>query len=95
MTCGASFDSVVKRVTLLAPNIIGVLLARPPGFEFRAGQFVQLSRPSDGLMRPYSIASLPSDDELELHVALLAEWADERLAARSGGPKRFGAWPVR
>ena len=69
---GASFDSLVKRVTPLAPNIIGVLLARPPGFEFRAGQFVQLSRPSDGLMRPYSIASLPSDDELELHVALLA-----------------------
>jgi len=68
---GASFDSLVKRVTPLAPNIIGVLLARPPGFEFRAGQFVQLSRPSDGLMRPYSIASLPSDDELELHVALL------------------------
>jgi CDP-4-dehydro-6-deoxyglucose reductase, E3 len=68
----ASFNSVVERVTLLAPDIIGVRLARPSGFEFRAGQFVQLSRPSDGLMRPYSIASVPSDDHLELHVALLA-----------------------
>ncbi|HKO49798.1 MAG TPA: 2Fe-2S iron-sulfur cluster binding domain-containing protein [Polyangiaceae bacterium] len=69
----ASHPSLVNRVTLLAPGVIGVRLARPPGFDFRAGQFVQLSRPGDGLMRPYSIASTPSDDELELHVALLAD----------------------
>ncbi|MEI9938201.1 MAG: 2Fe-2S iron-sulfur cluster binding domain-containing protein [Pseudomonadota bacterium] len=67
----ASHASVVKRVTPLAPNVIAVRLARPWGFEFQAGQFVQLSRPSDGLMRPYSVASLPSEGELELHVALL------------------------
>ena len=52
--------------------MVSVRLARPAGFDFRAGQFVQLSRPSDGLMRAYSIASLPSEDELELHVALLS-----------------------
>jgi len=69
----ASYDSVVERVTPLSPNVIGVRLARPLGFEFRAGQFLQLSRPSDGLMRPYSIASLPGEDELELHVALLSD----------------------
>jgi CDP-4-dehydro-6-deoxyglucose reductase, E3 len=78
----ASYTALVKRVSLLAPNIVGVRLARPPGFEFRAGQFVQLSRPRDGLMRPYSIASLPSEDELELHVALLpngqmSSWLNE------------------
>ncbi|HYQ00470.1 MAG TPA: 2Fe-2S iron-sulfur cluster binding domain-containing protein [Polyangiaceae bacterium] len=67
----ASYESVVRSVTQLAPNVIGVRLARPSGFEFRAGQFIQLSRPSDGLMRPYSIASMPTDGELELHVALL------------------------
>ena len=67
----ATYESVVKRVTPLSPNVIGMQLARPVGFEFRAGQFVQLSRPDDGLMRPYSIASLPSEEELELHVALL------------------------
>lgn len=67
----ASHVSVVKRVTPLAPNVVAVHLARPQGFEFRAGQFVQLSRPSDGLMRPYSIASLATAEELELHVALL------------------------
>jgi len=69
----ASYPAVVRRVTPLSPNVIGVQLTRPTGFEFRAGQFVQLSRPSDGLMRPYSVASLPSEDELELHVALLPD----------------------
>lgn len=67
----ASHTTVVQRVAPLAPNVIGVWLSRPPGFDFRAGQFLQLSRPSDGLMRPYSIASLPDEELLELHVALL------------------------
>jgi len=61
----------VESVSWLSTGVLGVRLARPPGFDFRAGQFIQLLRPSDGLMRPYSIASLPSEDELELHVALL------------------------
>src|SRR6187431_1882478 len=43
----ASYTTVVKAVALLAPNVMGVRLARPLGFEFRAGQFVQLSRASD------------------------------------------------
>ena len=67
----ATHSAKVTRVAPLAPNVIGVWLSRPADFEFRAGQFVQLSRPSDALMRPYSIASLPSQNELELHVALL------------------------
>ena len=67
-----SYATVVNSVTQLAPSVVGVRLARPVDFEFNPGQFVQLSRPGDGLMRPYSIASLPSEDELELHVALLA-----------------------
>ena len=65
----ATHSAKVVRVKQLAPNVVGVWLSRPADFEFQAGQFVQLSRPSDALMRPYSIASLPSDDELELHVA--------------------------
>ncbi|MEO6186646.1 MAG: FAD-binding oxidoreductase, partial [Steroidobacteraceae bacterium] len=36
-----------------------------------AGQFIQLSRPEDGLMRPYSLASTADAELLELHVALL------------------------
>lgn len=67
----ATYSAEITRVRPLAPNVMGVWLSRPPDFQFRAGQFVQLLRPSDALMRPYSIASLPSDNELELHVAQL------------------------
>src|SRR6478736_5875861 len=39
----ASYTASVKRVTLLAANVLAVHVARPAGFEFRAGQFVQVS----------------------------------------------------
>ncbi|MEO8900364.1 MAG: 2Fe-2S iron-sulfur cluster-binding protein [Polyangiaceae bacterium] len=68
-----TFASRVTRVSRLSADVLRVSLARPAGFAFRAGQFVQLVRPSDGLMRPYSLASLPEDEELELHVALLTD----------------------
>ncbi|MEP7051023.1 MAG: 2Fe-2S iron-sulfur cluster binding domain-containing protein [Pseudomonadota bacterium] len=64
-------SATVTRVRSLGANVLGVWLSRPAGFEFHAGQFVQLARPSDGLKRAYSIASLPSESELELHVAVL------------------------
>ena len=67
----ATHSAKVTRVRVLAPNVLGVWLSRPAELGFRAGQFVQLTRPSDGLMRPYSIASLPSEEEIELHVAEL------------------------
>ena len=40
-------------------------------FEFQAGQFINLHRP-DGLIRSYSIASLPGEGVIELHIELLA-----------------------
>lgn len=61
----------VLEATRLQGDVLRVRIARPEGFEFAAGQFVQLIRPADGLMRPYSIASLPSDAAIELHVAML------------------------
>lgn len=47
-------------------------------FEFRAGQYVTLRR-QDGLARSYSIASLPGEDVLDLHVrripgGKMSEW---------------------
>lgn len=62
----------VLRVEPLSPDVFRVWLSRPPSFSFRAGQFAQLLRPADGLMRPYSIASLPDEEALELHVARLS-----------------------
>ena len=44
---------------------------RPEGpFDYRAGQYLTLLR-GDGLARSYSLASLPGEEALELHVRLL------------------------
>lgn len=66
-----TFASRVVRTEEWAPGIFGVWLDRPADFAFRAGQFVHVMRPADGLVRPYSIASTPDDAHLELHVAVL------------------------
>lgn len=66
-----SFVAQVTQVALLSGRVLRVRLTRPAGFDYAAGQFIQLCRPEDGLMRPYSLASLPDAELLELHVALL------------------------
>lgn len=66
------FPTQVLEVEPLGAQVLRVILARPADFEFSAGQFMQLVRPEDGLMRPYSIASLPDSPVIELHVALMA-----------------------
>lgn len=67
------FPSQVVDVALLSERVLRVRLARPEGFEYSAGQFIQLLRAEDGLMRPYSLASTANEDLLELHVALLPQ----------------------
>lgn len=62
-------DSQVLEVQSLSAQVLRVTLARPTGFQYAAGQFIQLARPGDGLMRPYSLASTPDESTLELHVA--------------------------
>ena len=52
---------------VLADGVVRLRLRAAPDFTWQAGQFVSVVRPSDGLTRPYSIASLPGED-LELHV---------------------------
>jgi CDP-4-dehydro-6-deoxyglucose reductase, E3 len=53
---------------VVAPAVVRVNLSVPAGWSWRGGQFVQLVRPSDGLMRPYSVASIPESGVVELHV---------------------------
>ncbi|MFG0315877.1 MAG: 2Fe-2S iron-sulfur cluster-binding protein [Planctomycetota bacterium JB042] len=64
----ASVAADVRSVELLAPDVARLAL-RPRGtFSYRPGQYVVLRR-EDGLSRPYSLASVPDeDDDLELHV---------------------------
>lgn len=82
-----SYASRVIATEYLSPTVAKVLLAKPTGFAFEGGQFVQLGRSSDGLSRPYSIASLPSDDYLEFHIAIYPDGAlSPWLAAAVGEP---------
>jgi ferredoxin-NADP reductase len=69
-TCSAarSFDTRIEGTETLSPDVFALWLTRPDGFEFEPGQFVHLTRPHDGLTRPYSIASLASERVIELHV---------------------------
>jgi len=80
------FAARVLDVQALSPRVIRVRLSLPPGFGYSGGQFIQLVRPQDGLMRSYSIASLPGDGQLELHVALqpggrMSQWLAESPGA--------------
>jgi CDP-4-dehydro-6-deoxyglucose reductase len=66
-----TFDSRVASVERVSSAVLRVELDAPPPFSYRAGQFVQLEGPG-GVSRPFSLASTPGSERLELHVALRA-----------------------
>jgi NAD(P)H-flavin reductase/ferredoxin/truncated hemoglobin YjbI len=60
--------AVVYARELLAPGVLRLLLEPATALSYRAGQFINLRR-TDGLVRSYSLASVPGQDYfLELHV---------------------------
>jgi len=74
--------------TALAPQLIRLRLQPESPFEFQPGQFVNLHR-NDGLIRSYSITSLPSANQpsksvVELHIDRIANgkmsgWLHEQV----------------
>lgn len=77
----------------LSGDIYRLRLSRPNGYRYRGGQYLSLFHPG-GAQRPYSIASSPRDDYLELHVrhfpqGLLSSWLCHELA--SGQSLQIGA----
>ena len=81
--------AVVRAVEPLAPTICRMILDPATPLYYRAGQFVNLRR-DDGLVRSYSLASVPRiDDHLELHVKRLprgrmSNWIYDDLAPGDG-----------
>ena len=78
-------------LTPLSEDVLRVRLRPEAPFEFRAGQYLTLLR-SDGLARSYSVASLPREGLLELHVRLLPGGAMSgwlRAEARPGDAVRI------
>ena len=62
--------ATITALEALSDTVLRVRLATARRLDYRAGQFVTLYR-ADGLARSYSIASLPSEATVELHVRLL------------------------
>ncbi|MBK9170886.1 MAG: 2Fe-2S iron-sulfur cluster binding domain-containing protein [Bryobacterales bacterium] len=63
----AEVPATITSLDRLADDVLRVRLRCGAPFEFRAGQYVTLVRDCQ-LARSYSIASLPEEGEIELHV---------------------------
>jgi NAD(P)H-flavin reductase len=85
---------VAARIAAIEPlsqDVMRVRLICEAPFEFRAGQYISLLR-EDGLARSYSVASLPREGSIELHIRCLpngrmSEWV--RTGARPGDRVRI------
>ncbi len=64
---GLELKATIESLEHLTPTVLRLRLRPTEPFDYRAGQYVTLLRP-DGLARSYSLASLPVDGTLELHV---------------------------
>lgn len=63
----ARLGASITELTLLSPDVMRVRLHCDAPIAFRAGQYVTVIR-EGGLSRSYSIASLPDEEGLDLHV---------------------------
>ena len=66
---GLEMTAAIASLERLTPTVLRARLRLPEPLAYRAGQYITLRRP-DGLSRSYSLASLPDEDTLELHVRL-------------------------
>ncbi len=81
----ALWSTTVVSKEEMAPGVIRLRLAVPAGFIYRAGQYISLRR-GDGLSRNYSLASVPGDPWLELHIrrheqGRASRWISDELSA--------------
>lgn len=85
---GGRNGAEVVRVEVVGAGVLRVRLRVEKGFEYRPGQYITLFR-KDGLGRSYSLASLPEEGELELHVRVvpggtMGEWLRDEAKAGEG-----------
>jgi NAD(P)H-flavin reductase len=78
----AQVGATITGLELLSPDVMRVRLHCDAAIGFRAGQYVTIQR-EGGLCRSYSIASLPEEGELELHVrrisgGLMSGWLHDQ-----------------
>lgn len=65
-------DTLIEEIEHVALGVARILLRPAAPFTYRPGQYLDVLHP-EGAARSYSIASLPSDGLLELHVRLVPD----------------------
>ncbi|MGD8860389.1 MAG: FAD-binding oxidoreductase [Myxococcales bacterium] len=65
---GSEQAGAILGIEQVSPSVRIVRVARPGGFQFRAGQHIKLGAAGARERRPYTIASAPSDAELQFCV---------------------------
>jgi len=81
----ATVGARIVEVAHLSDSVVRLRLQTEGPFEYEAGQYLALRR-EDGLTRSYSLASLPSEPTLELHVrrmpgGRMSTWAYDEARA--------------
>ena len=64
---GLEVAATIASLERLTPTVMRARLRTATPLDYRAGQYITLRR-NDGLARSYSLASLPEDGTLELHI---------------------------
>lgn len=68
---GSSFEVTVLSRDKLSADVVRLRLSRPDDYDYRPGQFLNLTN-DGGISRSYSLASVPElDDFLELHIRIV------------------------
>ena len=82
---GLEVGATIESLERLSATVLRVLVRPLAPFAYRAGQYITLQR-ADGLARSYSLASLPEESTLELHVrhtpqGRMSGWLSEEARA--------------
>ncbi len=68
----ANYTTMVLEKTWLNDDVLRLCLVRPESLQYKAGQFINLIQPESQLTRSYSLASLPCENFMELHIKRIA-----------------------
>jgi|TARA_Y100000310_G_scaffold328062_1_gene395493 ferredoxin-NADP reductase len=81
-----NFKTKILKIENLAEDVKHLVLSVPEGFDFHPGQFISLliNRGDTQLRRPYSIASKPGKNEIDLCIKILPEGLITPIIDRMG-----------
>ena len=63
-----TYSALVVGKDWLNNDVVRICLEKPAGFQYKAGQFINIAHPESGHRRSYSLASIPCENFLELHI---------------------------